>query len=166
MAPIRATFAFLAFAALFAAAPSVRAETAAEAEDVLTCPAGAVSVYFAEGVSLVSEETRSLIGKVGETARACDAGTVDLIAWVDPGEGGGALSLALDRLKIVAAELGAQGLPLERLRIAARTASGADASPGPRNVKIFIRGASELTPAGRNAPPPRAPALAGAPRGV
>ncbi len=120
----------------------------AETQDIASCPASAVSVYFAQGETNASEASLDLIGRVGGVANDCRAVSVDLIAWVDPAEGIQAMGLALDRLKLVAEKLAEQGLAADQLRLAAKVRDmAAPATPGSRNVRIFVRPDATLTQA-------------------
>lgn len=133
---VRYTLAFATIASV--ALGSAAAETLSE--DLQPCPTGAVSVYFAPGANLPSDETIDLINRVGEVASGCDADGVDIVAWVDPAEAEGAMALALDRLKLVAAHLGESGLAADRMRVGARVQAGpARIGPAARNVRIIIR---------------------------
>ena len=132
----RQVVAFATFAS--ALLGSAAAETAAD--DAATCPTGAVSVYFAPGESLASDETVNLIGRVGEEAARCHAAGVDIVAWVDPAEGHDGMFLALERLKLVTGRLGESGLASDRMRVGARVQVGPERTgPGSRNVRITLR---------------------------
>ncbi len=138
----RHTLAIAAFTLTWAA-PCL-AESAVEGAS--SCPTGAVSVYFAPGESLASVETVDLIGRVGEVATECNADGVDLVAWVDPAEGQAAMSLALDRLKLVSQRLSDSGLASGRMRVGARVQVGPERTgPGARNVRIILRDSDAMT---------------------
>lgn len=125
----------------------------------MQCPTGAVSVYFAPGESLASDETVGLIGRVGEVAEDCNAAGVDIVAWVDPAEGDEGMGLALERLKLVARRLGEGGLPSEQMRVGARVQAGPEHSGlGARNVRIILREQEGVTQA-ETTPVIRQPAL-------
>lgn len=130
---------------------SAATETASEPMD--TCPAGAVSVYFAPSEILASNETVDLIGRVGGLAAACQADGIDLVAWVDPAEGQSGMTLALERLQLVSRQLVESGVNTARMRVAARVQSDSDAGgPGARNVRIILREGASVKRADN--PPP------------
>ncbi len=137
-----------------AAASSASADAWDEPSD--TCPAGAVSVYFAPSEILASNETVELIGRVGGLASACEAEGVDVVAWVDPAEGQSGMFLALERLKLVSRQLVESGVNAARMRVAARVQSdGEMGGPAARNVRIILREGASVKRADN--PPPLAP---------
>lgn len=130
------------------------AEPTAEPTD--SCPAGAVSVYFAPSESAASSETNELIARVGDLAASCDAGGVDVIAWIDPSEGQSGMMLALDRLRLVAEQLVQSGVKAERMRVGASLQDQtAPAGPAARNVRIILREGAAVKRA--DSPPPLVP---------
>lgn len=148
----------LALAAFALAILPATAETAVD--EPMQCPTGAVSVYFAPGESLASDETVDLIGRVGEVAADCRAAGVDIVAWVDPAEGAAGMGLALERLKLVAQHLGEGGLPPEQMRVGARVQTGPEHSGlGARNVRIILREQDGVTRADTTPPVVRQPAF-------
>lgn len=149
---VRSTLSTTAFSLVLGA--SAVAQTAAEPSD--TCPAGAVSVYFAPSEILASNETVELIGRVGGLASACEAEGVDVVAWVDPAEGQSGMFLALERLKLVSRQLVESGVNAARMRVAARVQSdGEMGGPAARNVRIILREGASVKRA--DSPPPLAP---------
>lgn len=82
------------------------------------CPRGPISIYFAAGDVIPSPQTQAVLGKVRETAGECAADRFDIVAHVDSAEGEHALALALERLKLVADQLVALGLPASQIRLA------------------------------------------------
>ena len=101
------------------AGAAVHAETPPPAQS--SCPRGPVSVYFATGDVVPSPQTQAVLGKVRETAGECAADRFDILAHVDAAEGEHALGLALERLKLVADQLVALGLPAGEIRLATDT---------------------------------------------
>jgi hypothetical protein len=85
------------------------------------CPRDPVSVYFAAGDITASPQTQAVLGKVKEAAGECAADRFDIVAHVDAAEGDLALALALERLKSVADQLVALGLPAMQIRVATDT---------------------------------------------
>jgi hypothetical protein len=83
-----------------------------------SCPRGPVSIYFASGDITTSPQTQAVLGKVREVAGECAADRFDIVAHVDAAEGEHALGLALERLKLVADQLVALGLPAAQIRVA------------------------------------------------
>lgn len=141
--------------AILAAALSGFAAAETVTDDAATCPAGAVSVYFAPGESLASDETVNLIGRVGAVAVECHVEGVDIVAWVDPAEGQDGMSLALERLKLVTGRLGESGLTSDRMRVGARVQAGPERfGPGSRNVRIILRDDDTLTRTDTKPPAP------------
>lgn len=130
------------------------ADTAGEPTD--SCPAGAVSVYFAPSEIVASNETVELIGRVGRAAAGCEADGVDLVAWVDPAEGQAGMLLALERLKMVSQRLLDNGVEAARLRVGARVQADPGATgPGSRHVRIMLREGASVKRA--DTPPALAP---------
>lgn len=112
----------LAFAQLALAQTSPAAITSA------ACPSGLLSVYYARGEATPSEETVSLIGRIGAEAAACQPDGIDLVTQIDNSGEEDAVPLALARLGNVASELIASGVPADRIRLAARP-GGVSTSP-------------------------------------
>lgn len=104
------------------------AETTPAAVTSATCPSGLLSVYYARGEATPSEETVSLIGRIGAEATACQPDGIDLVTQIDNSGEADAVPLALARLGNVASELIASGVPADRIRLVARP-SGASTSP-------------------------------------
>jgi len=100
-----------------------RAQTASSPSEYESCPRGRLSIYFASGETNTSPEAVVLIGRISETAASCQPDGIDLVARVDfRVDGERAMALALARLSTVADDLVAQGVSMERIRVAAQTA--------------------------------------------
>ena len=112
----------------FAFAQSALAQTSPAAITSAVCPSGLLSVYYARGEATPSEETVSLIGRIGADAAACQPDGIDLVTQVDNAGEEDAVPLALARLGNVASELIASGVPADRIRLTARP-GGASTSP-------------------------------------
>jgi hypothetical protein len=128
-----AALAVIASALVFA--PPILAQTSAQssqatpaAEVLAACPSGLLSVYYARGEATPSDETISLISRIGAEAAACQPDGIDLVTQIDNSGEADAVPLALARLGNVASELIASGVPADRIRLAARP-GGASASP-------------------------------------
>lgn len=120
----RSTLALGAFAAATLAATAWAQQTVDT--EVGSCPRGGLSVYYARGESTPSEQAAILIARIGEEAARCRPEAIDLVADIDTnGDGEGAISLAMARLNNVAAGLVAEGVPAERIRIAAQARQAA-----------------------------------------
>lgn len=120
-----------------------------------TCPQGRLSIYYASRDVVVSQQAQALIGLISEHAMACHADGLDLIARIDTRiDGDGALAIALQRLGDVASELIARGVPADRLRIAAQSASGL-AAPNLNQVDVLFRKADPADAVAAQAASPR-----------
>ena len=134
------------------AATGAMAQTASAVQPV-SCPGAPLSIYFAAGDVSTSPQAQELIGRIGETAETCHADRIDLIAHIDAKDGQRAVTVALERLNRVAVDLVAQGLPADRIRIAARAPEVGEMVAGPNQVNVLIRksgeaaGAAPTTPA-------------------
>lgn len=119
------------------------ATAGAEAPPASSCPGGSVTVYFASGAATATPQVEALIGKIGDTAASCEADRIDLVAHIDPGvDGEGAASVALERLKLLMKDLVARGLPVDRIRFAARAAIDGDPVAGFSQVDVMFRKAA------------------------
>lgn len=94
------------------------------------CPRDALTVYYARGEAMPSEQARIILSKIGDDAKRCRPDAIDLVAGVNAeGEGAQALTLALARLNGVAESLVHAGFPIERIRVAAQGQAGFRSSP-------------------------------------
>lgn len=130
-------FAALALASLPVLGAS--AQSLAPQADAPPCPSEPLAIYYASGEAAISAEGSLLLGRVGGRAIACQPDSIDLITRIDSGvDGERAVELALARLSSVAADLVAQGVPSESIRVAAR--AGRDVfPPGLSEVEIHFR---------------------------
>ncbi len=103
------------------------------------CPGTPLSIYFASGEATASPQTRVLILRIGETAANCGADRIDLVAHISAADGARAVAVALERLNKVASELVAQGLPADRIRVAARAPEQGERVAGPDQIDVLIR---------------------------
>lgn len=128
---------------------------------VPSCPRGALKIYFASGDVTASPQAQALMGKIGETATSCEPDHIDLVAHFDPGaDGERAVAVALERLWTIAADLMSQGLPANRIRIAAQAVKAGEVPVGRLNqVDVLFRKAGE-TSDGSVEPTPAAPVAA------
>lgn len=132
-------------------AAGAMAQTATAAQPA-SCPGTPLSIYFAAGDVRTSPQAQELIGRIGETAATCHADRIDLVAHIDAKvDGDRAVTVALERLNQVAADLVARGLPADRIRIAARAAEVGEMVAGPNQVNVLIRKSGEAVGV---APPP------------
>lgn len=147
------TFALLATSAAAAQIPEVKPSSAsAEA----SCPRGRLSIYYASGEAEASPQAEALIGLIGEHASSCNPDGLDLIARIDARvDGEQAIGVALQRLSAVAADLVSQGVPVDRIRVAAQADRTPDA-PNLNQVDVIFRKA-DVTEAGNVAAPAAPP---------
>lgn len=135
------------------AATAAFAQTTPAAASIQSCPSGLHSIYYARGEATPSDETVSLIGRIGAQATACRPDAIDLVTDIDAaGEQDAAIQLALARLGNVASELIASGVPADRLRLAARASSAAASPMG--EVGVIFR---KLSPGPDDAVAPASP---------
>lgn len=128
----------LALSAASAIAQSPEAGPASATTEA-SCPLGRLSIYYASGEAVASQQAEALIGLISEHAVACKADGLDLIARIDSRvDGDGALSLALKRLSDVADELVARGVPVDGIRVAAQAASS-PAAPNINQIDVIFR---------------------------
>jgi hypothetical protein len=105
------------------------------------CPRGPVALYFASGAITATPQVDALMGKIGDTATSCEADRIDIIAHIDPNvDGGRALLVSLERLKLLAGDLMEQGVPADRIRVAALAAHAGEApTAGFSQVDVLFR---------------------------
>jgi hypothetical protein len=154
-----AAFALIASSAGAQPPNSTSASTSAD----VSCPRGRLSIYFSSGDTTASAQSEALIDRIGETAASCNPDGIDLLARVDTRvDGDQALSVALIRLGKVADDLVARGVPVDRIRIAAQSASVTAAlglaAPNLNQIDVLFRKSSETADASAVAPVPE-PAL-------
>jgi len=132
--------------AALAQAPSTTSEFA-------SCPRGRLSIYFASGDATASPQALVLLGRISETAASCHPDGIDLVARIDSRvDGERAMSLALARLSAVAADLVANGVPVERIRVAAQAGKGT-AAPSLTQIDVLFRKAGETVDDVASPPP-------------
>lgn len=128
----------------------------------LECPTSPLSVYFAAGEVLASDQSRAVIGKLQATVRDCVPDQVVLVAIVDSElEGEAAETRARQRLDAISGELVAGGVAADRI-FTALTPGKTTRTPesGINSVAVMLRKVREET----FAPSPRV--LDGAPVAV
>jgi hypothetical protein len=89
----------------------------------VSCPSEMLSIYYARGDATPSAQAKVLFARIGDEAARCQPDGVDLITNIDTSADGGhapAIALALTRLNTVAEALIAQGVPADRIRLAAQ----------------------------------------------
>jgi hypothetical protein len=135
------------------------AQTAAGSNTAASCPRGALKIYFASGDVTASPQAQALIGKIGDTATSCEPDHVDIVARFDPNmDGDRAVTVALERLSTVVADLVSRGLSVDRIRISARAVKAGEYPPGHLNqVDVLFRKAAETGEAQEMEPAPAAP---------
>ena len=144
-----------AFGALVLSGAGAQAQTVSSASEYVSCPRGRLSIYFASGEATASPEAEALIGRISETAATCQPDGIDLVARIDASvDGERAVTIALARLAAVADDLIAQGVPVERIRVAAQ-ATGLPQASTLNQIDVLFRKAGE-TAKDVASPPPAA----------
>jgi hypothetical protein len=116
------------------------AQTAPRDSEIVSCPRGGLSVYYARGEASPSEQARLLIARIGEEASRCQPEGIDLVTEVDTErEGEGAIRIAMARLNSVAEELTAGGYPADRIRLAAQASADRDMRPPMGGITVYFR---------------------------
>lgn len=140
IAAASAAFAFQASAQTKSPTQSTASES-----DYTSCPRGRLAIYFASGDTTASPQAEALIGRVSEAAATCQPDGIDLIAHIDARvDGDRAVAVALARLNTVAGDLIAQGVPVERIRVAAQ-AGLSPAAPTLNQIEILFRKSDDTT---------------------
>jgi hypothetical protein len=101
---------------------SAVAQTAPVDASLAACSGERLSVYYARGEATVTKQSIEFIGHISDEASRCNPDGIDLVTNIDTSaEGGGreAVALALARLNSVAEVLIANGVPADRIRMAA-----------------------------------------------
>lgn len=129
------------------------AQTVSSASEYVSCPRGRLSIYFASGETAASPEAEALIGRISETAANCQPDGIDLVARIDARvDGDRAVTLALARLAAVADDLIAQGVAVERIRVAAQT-TGAVLGSTLNQIDVLFRKSGETADDVASPPP-------------
>ena len=143
-----------AFGALVLSGAGAGAQTVSSASEYVSCPRGRLSIYFASGETTASPEAEALIGRISQTAANCQPDGIDLVARIDARvDGERAITLALARLAAVADDLIAQGVAVERIRVAAQT-SGLAPSSTLNQIDVMFRKSAETADDVVSPPPP------------
>lgn len=106
----------------FAAFASAAAQTAPVDASLAACSGERLSVYYARGEATPTRQAVDLIVHISEEASRCKPDGIDLVTDIDTSAEGGdrqAVALALARLNSVAEALIANGVPADRIRMAA-----------------------------------------------
>ncbi|MDP3738687.1 MAG: hypothetical protein Q8R02_14925 [Hyphomonadaceae bacterium] len=116
------------------------ASAVAQSAPDTSCPRAPLSIYFASGDVTASPQAQELLGRIGETVTSCAPDRIDLIAHIDASvDGARAVTVALQRLNMVAGDLVARGLPADRIRVAARAPEAGEPVVGPNQINILFR---------------------------
>ena len=150
----------LAFISAAASISAVFATSVAAQSPETACPRAPLSIYFASGDVTASPQAQELLGRIGETLNSCAPDRIDLIAHIDASvDGARAVTVALQRLNMVAGDLVARGLPADRIRVAARAPDAGEPVVGPNQINILFRKAEPAadveTPVPVSQPPGR-----------
>jgi hypothetical protein len=140
------------------------AQTAPRDSEIVSCPRGGLSVYYARGEVSPSEQAKMLIARIGDEASRCHPAGIDLVTEIDTErEGDGAIRIAMARLNNVADELTAGGYPADRIRIAAQASAVQDMRPPMGGITVYFRqSTAEAGEASAPATQKRAAPVAGA----
>jgi hypothetical protein len=129
----------IAIALLEAGAAAQTLSSTASGSEYTPCPRGRLAIYFASGDTTASPQAEALIERVSEAAATCQPDGIDLIAHIDARvDGDSAVAVALARLNTVAGDLIAQGVPVERIRVAAQ-AGLSPAAPTLTQIDVLFR---------------------------
>lgn len=135
------------------------ASVTAQSAPYISCPRTPLSIYFASGDVTASPQAEELLGRIGETLNSCAPDRIDLIAHIDASvDGARAVTVALQRLNMVAGDLVARGLPADRIRVAARAPEAGEPVVGPNQINILFRKAESAAEAEAPTPVSQPPA--------
>lgn len=87
-----------------------------------TCASERLSIYYARGEATPTAQALEVIAYIGSEASRCNPDGIDIVTDIDTSAEGGdgqAVALALARLHSVAAALISNGVPADRIRMAA-----------------------------------------------
>ena len=132
-----------AFGVLVLSMAGAGAQTVSSASEYVSCPRGRLSIYFASGETTASPEAEALISRISETAANCQPDGIDLVARIDARvDGEHAVTFALARLAAVADDLIAQGVAVDRIRVAAQS-NGISPGSTLNQIDVLFRKAAE-----------------------
>lgn len=119
------------------------AQTTPRDSEIVSCPRGGLSVYYARGEATPSEQALVLISRIGDEASKCQPAGIDLITEIDSDrEGDSAIRLAMARLNHVAETLVAGGYPADRIRLAAQASTDPDMRTPMGGITVYFRQSS------------------------
>lgn len=128
----------LLLSAVFVA--SGAAQTAPRDSEIVSCPRGGLSVYYARGEASPSEQGLLLITRIGDEASRCRPDGIDLITEIDSDrDGDAAIGLAMARLNNVAETLVAGGYPASRIRLAAQGSAESEVRQPMGGITVYFR---------------------------
>lgn len=137
---LRTSRLLVALSILAACVATSAAQTALRDSEIVSCPRGGLSVYYARGEVSPSEQARLLIARIGGEASRCQPAGIDLVAEIESErEGDGAIRIAMARLNNVADELTAGGYPADRIRLAAQASADRDMRPPMGGITVYFR---------------------------
>ncbi len=129
-----------------------------------SCTGERLSVYYKRGEAEATSQALDLIAHISNEASRCKPDGIDLVTDIDTSAEGGdkqAITLALARLNSVAEALIANGVPADRIRMAASPDADVMHPPmgevGVMFRKSVVTAAEASTPAPRRAPPQLVP---------
>lgn len=124
------------------------------------CTGERLSIYYKRGEAEATSQALDLIAHIGIEASRCKPDGIDLVTDIDTSAEGGdkqAITLALARLNSVAAALIANGVPADRIRMAATPDADIMHPPMGEVGVVFRKSAvaagDASVPASRRAPP-------------
>lgn len=116
------SFSLLCVAAISAGALATAEAQTSPAETYSTCTSDRLSIYYARGEAKPTPQALEVIAHISGEASRCNPDGIDLVTDIDTSAEGGdkqAIALALARLHSVAEALIANGVPADRIRMAA-----------------------------------------------
>jgi len=133
------------------------AQTAPRDSEIVSCPRGGLSVYYARGEATPSEQAMLLIARIGDEASRCQPVGIDIVTEIDTDrDGDDAIRLAMTRLNNVAGKLVGGGYPIKRIRLAARSSTESDIRTPMGGVTVYLRQSSAEAGNASSAAPARA----------
>ena len=119
---LRSIVLLCAVGVISAAFAPAEAQSAAADAAPASCTGERLSIYYRRGEAVATTQALDLIAHISDEASRCRPDGIDLVTDIDTSAEGGdkqAIALALARLNSVAEALIANGVPADRIRMAA-----------------------------------------------
>lgn len=116
------SFSLLCLTAICASTFAVAEAQTSRTETTSTCASDRLSIYYARGEAKPTPQALEVIAHISSEASRCNPDGIDIVTDIDTSAEGGdkqAIALALARLHSVAEALIANGIPADRIRMAA-----------------------------------------------